>query len=158
MALVTDLSQPDANAYVSVAALQAYCQDFGLSLEGSPEGMEAAIRRASQYLDRVYRWKGQKANAAQAMAWPRVGGEADLWSWEGAAGRAIRSACCELAARALREPIVQDVEAQSTISITVGPISKTRTASSNGGQKRYVVVDALVSDYVLSSDIRVGRA
>lgn len=158
MALVTDLSQPNADAYVSISEAQEYCSALGLAFDGADAVLEAAIRRASQYLNVAYRWKGVKASIQQSMAWPRIGGDSALFAWEGPAGRAVRAACCELAYRALSQPLMQDADPQFNISVTVGPISKTMAAPSNRGQKRFVICDSLLNAYIDSDSIRIGRS
>ncbi|MBB76526.1 MAG: hypothetical protein CMJ75_18635 [Planctomycetaceae bacterium] len=65
-----------ADAYVSVADVDAYLTKYNPSTTwdalGDPE-KEAAIVKATRYLDLVYaeRWDGVKKTEAQALDWPR---------------------------------------------------------------------------------------
>ena len=63
-----------ADCYADVTACSAYAVAYyGSSLTGSPASKEAAIRRATAYLDSL-RWKGTRTNGrGQALAWPRSG-------------------------------------------------------------------------------------
>jgi hypothetical protein len=63
-----------ADAYSDVAACSAYATAYyGAALTGSPTDKEAAIRRATAYLNGLA-WKGNRTlGRAQSLAWPRTG-------------------------------------------------------------------------------------
>ena len=63
-----------ADAYSDVAACSAYASAYyGSALNGSPADKEAAIRRATAYLNGLA-WKGTRTHGrAQSLAWPRTG-------------------------------------------------------------------------------------
>lgn len=64
----------DANAYASVAEVTAYATDRGLAFTGSQSAQEAAIIRATSYLDARYgsRFNGERLRLRlQALVWPR---------------------------------------------------------------------------------------
>ena len=63
-----------ADAYSDVAACSAYATAYyGASLNGSPADKEAAIRRATAYLNGLA-WKGTRTlGRSQSLAWPRTG-------------------------------------------------------------------------------------
>lgn len=63
-----------ADAYASVADCSAWAvKYYGHALTGSNDDKEAAIRRATAYLDGL-KWKGQRTyGRSQSLAWPRDG-------------------------------------------------------------------------------------
>jgi hypothetical protein len=76
MALIVETGAGVANAecYADVTACAAYSTAFyGASLNGSTADKEAAIRRATAYLNGLA-WKGTRTlGRAQSLAWPRSG-------------------------------------------------------------------------------------
>lgn len=145
-----------AESYVSVAYCDAYAAANGKTAwTGTDAAKEVALRKATQYLDSVYCWKSSPINPfVQALQWPRVG---YLWSWPEI--KKLKSACCELAVRAIASDLFADVDAQHVTDVQVGPIKRSLSAPANGGQKRYAAVDALVRSLVRGSGgIEVVRA
>jgi len=67
----------DAESYVSVADAVTYASNRGLTFPGTDvPGSEAALRRATAYLDNTYRTRftGYRTHRRdQALEWPRVG-------------------------------------------------------------------------------------
>lgn len=103
-----------ANAYMTVAELDAYWADRGVTLDGDKE---AAIIVATQYVDGSFRWKGAIVFADQSLDWPRVGVVDDE-------GRAVDSmsipdrlkfAVAEYAQRQLNAPIQPDVSDEGAL-------------------------------------------
>ena len=63
-----------SESYVSVADAEAYAADHGLAFSGEVADQEAALRRATSWVDATYRGKfpGQRVNGrSQALEWPR---------------------------------------------------------------------------------------
>lgn len=141
MALIVEFGAglPDADSYVSVADCAAYATAHGLTFAGDEPAKEARLRRATQYLDAQYAYKGEEQTDAQALAWPRTVAP-------GVVPREIVAACCELACKS--GDLWQDVDAAPLIEKTIGPITKKFAAPGNGGQKRFAAVDALVKRWV----------
>ncbi|AMG36252.1 DnaT-like ssDNA-binding protein [Achromobacter xylosoxidans] len=148
---------PNADSYVSVADCQTYAAAHGLAFAGEQAALEAALRNATLYLDGEYTYRGERATDTQALEWPRtvVTG----------VPREVVSACCELAARALKGPLWQDVSsttAGAAIEKTVGPIT-TKYASAagarNDGQTRYAGVTAMLRRWLSSygSSVKLVR-
>lgn len=80
MALVTTPGAVDADSYATLAAADAYFLARGIATwTGTDAVKEAALRRATTYLDNQYRgrWKGYKTAQTQALAWPRIGSGGD---------------------------------------------------------------------------------
>ena len=152
MALIVEDGSGKANAesYVSVADCTAYAAAHGLTFTGDEPAKEARLRRATQYIDAQYAFKGEEQTDTQALAWPRTV----------AIGvpREIVSACCELACKS--GDLWQDVDASAVVSETIGPLSTTYAEPANGGQVRYAAVDALLKRWVTGGgmSVRVVRA
>lgn len=76
MALIVEdgSNVPGADCYADVAACSAWAVlYYGSALTGSNADKEAAIRRATAYLDGL-KWKGQRTyGRSQSIAWPRDG-------------------------------------------------------------------------------------
>jgi len=152
MALIVEdgTGKVNAESYVSVADCAAYAAAHGLTFTGDEPAKEARLRRATQYIDAQYAFKGEEQTDAQALAWPRTVANG--------VPREIVSACCELACKS--GDLWQDVDASSIVSETIGPLSTTYAEPANGGQVRYAAVDALLKRWVAGGgmSVRVVRA
>ena len=77
MALIVEdgTGLPDADSYVAVSEFETYAENYNIDISSySDESIEAAARKATQYIDRTYegRWPGTKVNGRdQALSWPR---------------------------------------------------------------------------------------
>lgn len=72
MAIIVETGEglPNSNSYVTVDELGAYAAD---RLETLPaEGKEALLIRSMDYLESIKNYKGVRASAEQALAWPRT--------------------------------------------------------------------------------------
>lgn len=138
--LVTETGEglPDAESYVALAFADDYHDRFGnaaWSAAGEP-AREAALRRATQYLDTRYQFSGNPLTNTQALAWPR-----DIAQWP---VRAVQNATCEAALRALDGALYVDAGDAPVVQETVGPISVSYGASQNGGQVRLTIIDDML--------------
>ena len=153
---------PTAETYVSVADADAYHAAMGnAGWAGADAVKEPALRRAAQYIDTFYRFRGNRLTDvaappvdAQALQWPR-----DIVStWP---IRELVAATCELALRALAGTLFADQSGGDVVSETVGPISVTYAETGLGGQTRYAVADALLGQFTAGgsrSSLRIERA
>lgn len=149
---------PNADSYVSVADCQAYAAAHGLAFAGEDAALEAALRNATSYLDSAYEFVGSRLYLEQALEWPRTVNQ-------GRVPAAVVNACCELAARALKGPLWQDVSsttAGAAIEKTVGPITTkyaTAEGARNDGQTRYAGVTAMLRRWLSSygSSVKLVR-
>lgn len=74
MALVveTGAGLSNAESYLSVTDADTYHTNRGNSAwTGSSTVKESALRKATQYLDVTYNWKGDIKSTTQALNWPR---------------------------------------------------------------------------------------
>lgn len=148
----------DAETYVSVSVADAYHTAMGnTAWTGTDAAKEVALRRAAQYIDNRYRFRGERKTATQALEWPRVNYELS-WRVEGWPVKALADATCEAALRALSATLQTDVAGDQITEETVGPITVKYAAKS--GQQRYPLVDSLLQSYSASgpSSMRIERA
>jgi len=142
MALDTDISSPSMESYVSIADADQYHTAFGHAdwAQADTAEKEAALRRATQYLDARYTFKGDPDQPQQPLAWPRRG-----HPWP---ERRVTAATCELALRALSNPLLNDVAPLGVRQETIGPLTTIYSEGSGDGQIRYAVVDDLLRGLV----------
>ena len=63
-----------AVAYVAVADADAYHTAMGnTAWTGTDAAKEIALRRATQYLDNRYTYRGTRLTSTQALEWPQIG-------------------------------------------------------------------------------------
>jgi len=153
MALIVEdgTGKVDADSYVSVADCATYATAHGLTFAGETAAQEERLRRATQYLDSEYTYKGDPLTDTQALAWPRTVGDS--------VPRDIVSACCELACKS--GDLWADVDSSAVIEDTIGPMTTKYAAPTNGGQVRFAAVDSLIKRWIESGSgmmIKVVRA
>ena len=124
-----------ANAYITVEEFKTYHTDRGNSLAGSTDPkIEAAIIRATDYLDQRFNFVGKKRlGRDQTTEWPRT----DAWDRDryyiNDIPPEVKEACCEYALRALAAELNPDPERNASgvavlsKSEAVGPISESVT-------------------------------
>jgi hypothetical protein len=115
----------NAEAYLSVAAFKTWADAWGKSYTGQTDTViEQKLRAASAYIDTLFRYKGQRLQAAQAMEFPRV----SLVDWSGltvtGVPNRVKTACAELTFKAFSEELYVDLDRGGRVtSESVGPIS-----------------------------------
>lgn len=147
----------NAESYASVADADAYHLSMGnTAWTGAEQLKEKALRRATQYLDAWYRFRGERLLLTQSLEFPRVGVTDLLPDWP---MKNLVAATCELALRALSGTLISDTEGESIRREKVGPI-ETEYFRNDGAQVRYTLVDKLLKDLVhgANSSVRVERA
>lgn len=148
MALIVEdgTGKADAEAYVSVAALDAYAAANGLTLTGTDAQKEAALRRATRFIDTGWRFFGQATSSTQALKWPRWGVTND----EGydllsdTLPSALTDACCELAAHALTADFDRNADAANIKREKIGEI-ETEYAGAAGTARSFPIVERLLA-------------
>lgn len=157
MALIVEsgVGLDDAESYVSVADATTYAAKIGHSawsaLAVTEAQREAALRQATAYIDSRYRFRGEPLTDTQALEWPRGG-----YGWP---QKRVVEACCELAVRALSQPLYADVDATGLVTEeTIGPLT-TKYAASDG-QVRFAQVDDMLKPLLVgrASTIKLVRA
>ncbi|AMR77676.1 DnaT-like ssDNA-binding protein [Cupriavidus nantongensis] len=164
MAIDTTTGSPTADSYVSVAEADAYHSKRGNTAWAgvAADDKESALVRATGYVDAEYSWKGVRASAGQALAWPRYDVRTDGYPVDpDVVPQRVKDAVCELALKTRTGELSPDISPQQVVEQTVGPITrKFAPAERNGGQKRYAYVDSLLRQLVAGGggQIRLVRA
>lgn len=135
-----------AESYISVADADARATAFGnTAWTGTEAAKEAALRRATAYLEQQYRnrWKGTRLLRDQALSWPRYGAEVDGYDIDSTVvPREVANVCADLAAKALTTTLSADVE-RTAIREKVGPIEVEYSPYSPTSTRYVAVSDAL---------------
>lgn len=135
-----------AESYISVADADARHTAMGnTDWTGTDAVKEAALRRATAFMEQNYRlrWKGTRLLRAQALSWPRYGAIVDSWEIESTVVPAdVANACADLALKALAGPLTQD-QTRAVIREKVGPLETEYSAYSPQGTRYVSVCNAL---------------
>lgn len=113
----------DANAYVSVATVTQYAEDY---LEAPSEWtgltqatQERLIRVATRYLDAQFgdAWLGVRANETQALDWPRAGvyDRSGFYVASTALPAALVRACCQFIVEAIAEDLLPNLDSSGRV-------------------------------------------
>lgn len=117
----------EAESYVTVNQFTAFCRKRGYNTDAYDlDVMEVALRQAADYINTIFRYKGFRIRGDQAMEFPRN----SLYDWSGlivtGVPMRVKNAQCELAFKALTQPLYQDqARGGKVVSESVGPISTT---------------------------------
>lgn len=124
---------PDAESYISVAELQAYCTKQGKdSIAALPDArLEVLLRQATTYMLGAYGpiWKGARAVPSQALDWPRSGvvlyegTTAEQAVADNVVPQAVKDCCALLATKANARPLLPD-GSQLVKRVKIGPIER----------------------------------
>lgn len=130
MALVaeTGAGLSNANAYWDQASVQSYLDDRGISFSGTSLQKDQAIIAASDYITSMFRFYGDRKSSAQALSWPREGGQdvdEGIDFDNATVPLAVKHATAQLAAKVRSgEVLLKDLaRGGMTQSESVGPIS-----------------------------------
>jgi hypothetical protein len=167
----------NADSYVEVADADTYHTNMGNSAwtNASTAQKEAALRKATQYIDTKYegRWKGMRVFPAQPLMWPRnyvlqyeesssIGyAQTPVYVNSDEIPKCLRDAVCEAALRSLSKALDPDLDRGGHLSqVVVGPIQTTyeRGASVN---TRYQAVERLLRSLLKgggSNSVEIVRA
>jgi len=114
----------NADSYISVADALAYHDARGNTNWATITTLEQeqAIRRATDFMQQVYSWKGSRKTDTQALAWPRYYVERDNGYYPSdSVPNEVKNACAELAFKAAGGDLSPDI-AQRVIREKIGPI------------------------------------
>ncbi|WP_022684555.1 DnaT-like ssDNA-binding protein [Sphingobium bisphenolivorans] len=164
MALVVETGEGLSNSesYISVAAADARHTAFGNSAwTGEDAVKEAALRRATAYIEQAYRtrWTGQRKTQSQALSWPRYDVIVDgCFIASDSVPSDIANACADLALRALSADLAEDTT-RAVIREKVGPLETEYDPNSPQGT-RYRAIDAMLAPYLAGggASVRLIRA
>lgn len=100
-----------ADAYTSVAAVDTYFSNRNnTTWTGSTAVKEAAIRKATAYLDATYTWIGKLGDTTQSLGWPRTGAyDKEGRDLSDSVPTLVAQACAELALVSLSSELISDL-------------------------------------------------
>lgn len=152
----------NAESYISVADADSRHSAIGnTAWTGTDAAKEAALRRATAYMEGAYRqrWRGTKLMREQALSWPRYGAVVDGWYVESTIVPAeVANACADLALKALSADLAPDLE-RGIVREKVGPL-ETEYDPFGSQTKRYRAIDMALAAYLTGSgaNVRLIRA
>lgn len=154
MAIVVEngTGMADAESYLSVAAFKDYCDKWGYAYGTTTDAViEQKLRQATNFIDTIFRYKGTRLLASQALEYPRDG----LTDWSGfditGVPQRVAKATAELAFKALTESLYTDLDRGGMVtSESVGPLSVSYADGAPVG-KVYRFAENLLKPYIRTS-------
>jgi hypothetical protein len=146
----------NANAFISVADADARHTLLGnTAWTGLDAVKEAAIARATEYMEQAYRvrWVGSRTHEDQALSWPRyVDQEVDGW-WidSDEIPSVVVNACADLALRALSDDLNADLT-RGVVRKKIGPL-ETEYDRASPQSKRFRAVDMMLAHLLRGSSV-----
>lgn len=138
----------NADSYLSVANADTYHTNFGNSAwTGTTAVKEAALRKATQYLDSTYMWKGDISSTTQSLNFPRI-------NIEDSQGRILddtipiklKDATAELALAALSSDLVGITTNSNYVTYEKVGDLEVKYASGSPTGREYNKVNAILAD------------
>lgn len=141
----------DAQSYCSVAFADAYFQVRNVPAWAAltTEVKESSLVKATDFMEATYSsvWKGAKATAEQALAWPRTGVVIDGFDFSSSdIPMRLKNACAELAYRATTSNLIED-QGQRVVKEKVDVI-ETTYADYSDPATRYPIVNRMIAPLV----------
>lgn len=150
-----ETGKADATSYISVEDFEQYWENRGVDYSGETEAtVQAKLNIATQYVDNLHVYEGQRSTATQALEFPR--------DWiidrngidrSGTVPVAVQYAVCEAAAYELEGNVLEDVT-ELIESKRMGPVSVT-FGSRGQLPPKLGKVEKYLGDFV--AQMRVGR-
>lgn len=156
-----------ANAYIDVAFFTGYHADRGQTYVGDTTAIQAAIVRATQYLDTRFTFVGYVGNYDQETQWPRNGARDSNDRVRTGIPREIKNATAEYARVALGQtlnpnPVQDETGARvKSKSSRAGPVAESVTYVDGSTVKlpKYPIADQwLIASGLVERSGRIHRA
>jgi len=160
-------SVADANAYIEVAFFTSYHADRAQTYTGDTAAIQAAIIRATQYLDTRFTFVGYVGDESQATQWPRIDARDNNDRYRSGIPREIKNATAEYARIALaatlnptptRDEYGASVKSRSS---RAGPVSESITYTDGAVVKlpKYPIADQwLIASGLVERSGRIHRS
>lgn len=146
----------EANGYVTVAFFKAYHDDRGNEYSAYGDTLiEAAVVRATDYLDGRFDFIGLRVGQDQTTEWPRYAAWGKGRQLVTGIPLAVKRATCEYALRALTTDLNPDPERDASGQVVQ---SKSSAVGSVKEQVDYVTGGALVMPKYPAADALLARA
>jgi hypothetical protein len=148
-----------AESYIDATYADTYHSNRGnTAWTGSSLVKEAALRRATDYMQQAYRnrWKGFRTNAAlQALDWPRQNVLIDdsvlnAWIDLHTIPMEVKNAQAELALKALSSTLAPDLD-RATLMEKVGEITVQYDNKAAPQYVRYRAIDLMLKQYLTAT-------
>lgn len=163
MSLVVEDGTAKANAesYCSVADADTYNAAVGNASWAATvtATKEAALRKATRYIDGTYTFSGFKQTGEQALQWPRIGAERSGWLInEGSVPNQVRDACAELAFQSLTTDLAATGAPGGSVIREKVDVLEVEYTPGGSGLTIFRAAEQLLRDLVLSrSNARIVR-
>lgn len=141
-----------AESYASVAYADTYWSNRADTVWSAADtaDKEAALRKATQYLDATFMWVGVIADTDQALNWPRSGAEdregRDLVN---EVPVLVKNATVEFAKAALSESILTDVTRDDQIDRVKAGSVEVEFSSGRSFQKTYTLAERMLAPVIV---------
>jgi hypothetical protein len=145
----------DAESFVTLAAAttrHANLSNAAWATAASDTVREAALRRATIYMEQAYRerWTGCRVNTTQALSWPRYNVFVDGFPINSTVVPAeVANACADLALKALSADLNADLE-RAIVREKTGPL-ETEYDRNSPQSVRYRAIDMSLSPFLKGS-------
>ena len=157
MALVveTGSGSSTAESYITVEAATTYHAAQGNTAWASLASdtvREQLLRKATGYMEQVYRykWQGTRVLSTQALSWPRHNVVVDTFEVSYSIVPAeVKNACAELALKASISSLYAD-QGQAVVRESIGPI-EVEYASGSSSTTQYKSVSAMLKPYFVAT-------
>jgi hypothetical protein len=148
----------NAESYISVADASTRHTNFGNSAwadAASDTVREAALRKATAYMEQAYRdrWQGYRQVTEQALSWPRNSVVVDEFVVVATdvVPAEVANACADLALRALTDDLNADLT-RGVVREKVGPI-ETEYDRYSPQSTRFAAIDMMLAPYLKGSSV-----
>lgn len=144
----------NANGYVTVVEFKAYHDDRGNDYSGNSDTViSKAIVRATDYLDKRFKFVGERGRVEQRTSWPRIDAEDSDGICRFGIPSEVKEATAEYALRALDGALAPDPARDATGQVvtskseSVGPISESVSYGAGGAfvMPAYPAADRLLT-------------
>jgi len=154
----------NSESYCSETFADTYHENRGNSDWLLVVDKEAALRKATEYMLQVYRfkWTGYRAVTTQALDWPRSMVYLNDYAEEISVSSTIvpnevKNACAELALKTYTDPLLLQDTTDNVVKEVIGPITVQYSDSSADKYKAYSAVNSMLRPYFRSTALRVYR-
>jgi len=148
------LGWPDANSYATVEVTKTYFAYISFDYSSYTDAeIEAALIRATAFIDTYKRWPGRKATATQGLEWPRT----DAYDVDGYllqyVPEAIKKATMQAAMKELQEPFYYTKDAGEKVKREkIGEIEIEHT-----WENAYTMIDQYLRKIISVGGVRLER-
>jgi hypothetical protein len=137
-----------ADSYLSVTDANSYFTNLNnTTWVGSDAEKEAALRKATSYLDATYVWIGYILKTTQSLNWPRTSAtDSQGRDLDNSVPQKVKDACAELALASLTDDLVKIKE--NSDYVKKQKVGELEIEYSSGApvDREYSYVDRLLSD------------